>query len=96
MPGELFRKFDVVITGGDVSNGKPHPEPYLKAAQKLGVKPFDCVVVENAGIGVQSATAAEMFCVGLTSTQTKEQLRDADIVVPDIKTIIEKLDVILA
>jgi len=96
MPEEIFQKFDVVITGSDVINGKPHPEPYLKAASKLGLKPSECVVVENAKIGVQSANAAEMFCIGLTSTQTKKQLKSANKIVPDIETIIEQLDIILA
>lgn len=96
MPKEIFKKFDVVITGSDVTYGKPHPEPYLKAAQKLGLKPSECIVVENAKIGVQSANSAEMFCVGITSTQTKEQLKNADKIVPNIKTIIKQLDIILS
>ena len=96
MPEEILKKFEVVITGGDVRFGKPHPEPYLKAAKKLNLKPSDCVVIENAKIGVQSANKAGIYCIGLTSTQTEEQLSNADKIVPDLKTIIEQLDTILS
>ena len=50
--------FDVVITGDEVSNGKPHPEPYLTAAAKLGVRAKDCVAIEDSPTGVRSAGAA--------------------------------------
>ena len=50
--------FQVVITGDQVTNGKPHPEPYLAAAKALGVKPKDCVAIEDSPTGVRSAVAA--------------------------------------
>ncbi len=50
--------FDVVITGDEVSNGKPHPEPYLAAAARLGVAAKDCVAIEDSPTGVRSAVAA--------------------------------------
>jgi len=50
--------FDVVITGDSVTNGKPHPEPYLAAAAALGVKPEHCVAIEDSPTGVRSAVAA--------------------------------------
>ncbi len=50
--------FDVVITGDEVSQGKPHPEPYLAAAAKLGVRASDCVAIEDSPTGVRSAVAA--------------------------------------
>lgn len=50
--------FDVVISGDEVTNGKPHPEPYLAAAAKLGVKAKDCVAIEDSPTGVRSAVAA--------------------------------------
>jgi beta-phosphoglucomutase len=96
MPQHIIQHFDVIITGGDVSNGKPHPEPYLKAAEKLGVYPSECVVIENARIGVESAKAAEMFCVGVTSTQTKDQLCNADLIVTNLNGILVQLDPILS
>lgn len=50
--------FDVVITGDEVTRGKPHPEPYLAAADALGVRAKDCVAIEDSPTGVRSAVAA--------------------------------------
>ena len=50
--------FDVVITGDEVTHGKPHPEPYRLAAARLGVRPKDCVAIEDSPTGVRSAVAA--------------------------------------
>jgi HAD superfamily hydrolase (TIGR01509 family) len=50
--------FDVVVTGDNVSHGKPHPEPYLHAARLLGVPPGACVAIEDSGPGAASAEAA--------------------------------------
>lgn len=50
--------FDLVVTGDSVSRGKPHPEPYLTAAEGLGVAPERCVAIEDSPTGVASAVAA--------------------------------------
>jgi len=50
--------FSAVVTGDEVRNGKPHPEPYLAAADQLGVDPGDCVVVEDSPAGIASGLAA--------------------------------------
>jgi HAD superfamily hydrolase (TIGR01509 family) len=50
--------FDVVITGDVVTHGKPHPEPYLTAARKLGVDPAQCLAIEDSPTGAASANAA--------------------------------------
>jgi HAD superfamily hydrolase (TIGR01509 family) len=50
--------FAAVVTGDAVSQGKPHPEPYLKAARNLGVDPADCVAIEDSNTGARSAEAA--------------------------------------
>jgi HAD superfamily hydrolase (TIGR01509 family) len=50
--------FQAVITGDSVSSGKPHPEPYLRAAAALGVDPLDCVAIEDSPTGAESAGAA--------------------------------------
>lgn len=55
------------ITSKDVINGKPNPEPYLKGAQKAGVPPEDCIVVENAPLGVRAGKAAGCFTVAVTT-----------------------------
>jgi HAD superfamily hydrolase (TIGR01509 family) len=50
--------FAALVTGDEVSHGKPHPEPYLAAARVLGVEPADCVAIEDSPAGVRSAAAA--------------------------------------
>ena len=73
----LRPRFDVVVTADDVRWGKPHPEVYLKAAAGLGVDPSACVVFEDAVVGVQSARAAGMRVIGVTSAHTSEELVSA-------------------
>jgi HAD superfamily hydrolase (TIGR01509 family) len=60
-----FEAFDVIVAGDDVRHGKPHPEPYLKAAELLGVKPEDCVSFEDSLTGLRSAEAANTKAVGV-------------------------------
>lgn len=77
-------KFDVIITGDKVNNCKPHPEPYLSASQILSLNPSDCVVVENAPVGIESAKNAGMYCIAVASTLSKVHLQKADIIVDKI------------
>ena len=56
-----------VITGNDVSQGKPNPEPFFKAIQKFGVARHETIVVENSPLGVNSAVAAGAFCIAINS-----------------------------
>jgi HAD superfamily hydrolase (TIGR01509 family) len=60
-----FEAFDVVVAGDDVVYGKPHAEPYLKAASLLGVDPEDCVAFEDSISGILSAEAAGTKAVGI-------------------------------
>lgn len=60
-----FDAFDVIVAGDDVIHGKPHPEPYLKAASLLGVNPEDCVAFEDSISGLRSAEAAGTKAVGI-------------------------------
>jgi len=59
--------FGAVITGDVVSNGKPHPEPFLNAAEALGVAPGDCVAIEDSPTGVASAMAAGVPTVAVVN-----------------------------
>ena len=77
----------VFITADDVMHGKPDPEPYLRGAELLGVKPGDCLVIEDAPAGIQSAHAGGMKVVGLASTFAVETLAGADIVVRNLARI---------
>jgi len=59
--------FDTVVSGDEVTRNKPHPEPYLLAAQKLGVDPADCVALEDSPSGAASASAAGCVVVAVPS-----------------------------
>jgi beta-phosphoglucomutase-like phosphatase (HAD superfamily) len=62
-PAGLLQRFDAVIANEDCAQGKPHPEPYLNAARALGLKPEDCLALEDSHSGVRSAHAAGMMTV---------------------------------
>ena len=77
-----------VVTGGDVTRGKPNPQVFLIAAQKLGVPPDRCLVVEDAALGIEAAHAAGMKAIGLASTgRTRQSLAAADLVVDRLAEI---------
>jgi sugar-phosphatase len=71
---------EVLVTSDDVTNGKPHPEPYLRGAQKLGLRPAECLVIEDAPAGIQSARAGGMKVIGLASTYATAKLSQANAV----------------
>jgi beta-phosphoglucomutase len=74
--------FDAVVTGRDVTRGKPDPQVFLLAAERLGVEPSRSAVVEDAPAGIAAARAAGMAAVGLASTgRTRAELGEADLVV---------------
>ena len=81
---ELPGWFDTIVTADKITRSKPDPEPYLKAAQELGISPEKCVVFEDSFAGLESGRRAGMFVTGLATTNPAETLRDkADIVIPD-------------
>jgi sugar-phosphatase len=63
-----------MVCADDVSQGKPAPEPYLEAARRLGQRVVDCIAVEDAPAGIESAHGAGMQVVAVTSTHTRAQL----------------------
>jgi HAD superfamily hydrolase (TIGR01509 family) len=63
LPAEVVARFATLITSESVERGKPHPEPYLKAAAALGVAPKDCLALEDSHNGIRSAHAAGMMAV---------------------------------
>jgi len=68
MPNPYNTAFDAVVTGNDVTVGKPNPEVFLLAAKLLNVSPERCIVVEDSAPGVKAAQAANMTCFLLIST----------------------------
>jgi len=65
------------VTASDIRNGKPHPEPYLTGAAKLGFSAANCVVIEDAPAGIRSGKSAMMKVVAVRTTATDSELRDA-------------------
>ena len=65
----IQNEFDVIVDGTMITNSKPHPEIFLLTAQKLNVKPEECLVFEDAEAGVEAALAAGMKCVGVGNAQ---------------------------
>lgn len=59
----LLAKFETLVCAGEYANSKPHPEPFLIAAEKLGVPPAACLVFEDTRMGIEAATAAGMASV---------------------------------
>lgn len=78
--------FNERITAEDVTQGKPHPEVFLKAAQRLGVPPQACVVFEDAFAGIEAAKAGGMKVVGVATTHPEEVLR------PKVDHVVRRLD----
>lgn len=72
------RIFDKTVNGLEVENKKPHPDIYLKAAEKLGLDPKECLVVEDAVSGIRAAVLARCRCLAVTTSFPREKLSEAD------------------
>jgi beta-phosphoglucomutase len=74
--------FSAIVTGVDVRRGKPEPEVFLLCAERLGVPPRNCAVIEDARVGIEAANRAGMLSIGLAAPpRTVRELQDADRVV---------------
>ena len=80
-------KFGAMITRVDVTRGKPDPQVFQIAAERLGVPPECCCVVEDAPPGVEAANRAEMTSIALTGTATREGLSHANLVVDSLREL---------
>jgi len=81
----LWDLFEVIVGEADATRGKPDPEGFLVAAQRLGVPPDECVVIEDAPEGIAAGKAAGMRCIGVTNTRPAERLSHADLVVASLE-----------
>jgi len=79
--------FGSVIDSTQIMHGKPHPEIFSKAATAVNALPSDCVAFEDSVAGIRSAKAAGMKVVGLTTTHTVEDLKEADLIIKDYMEI---------
>lgn len=66
--------FDAIADGNDIKNSKPNPEVFLKAAEKIGQKPCDCLVVEDAEAGVSAAKAGGFYCAGIGGAKNDKRV----------------------
>jgi len=83
----LGDRFDARVTKEETTESKPSPQTFLKAAQKLGLPPACCAVVEDAVQGLQAARAAGMPVVAVTTTRSREDLAQADRVVDSLSEL---------
>lgn len=90
--------FDEILTSEDFTQSKPSPECYLKAASRFGANPSECVVFEDSFNGLKSGRAAEMYVVGLATTNDMESIRPySDSVISDYKGLnYEKICALMA
>jgi len=79
--------FDAITAAEDVSNGKPNPEVFLKAAEKIKVDPKNCVVFEDAHVGIEAGLAANMQVIAVATTHPVESLGNAHMVTENLESI---------
>ncbi len=90
---ELSSCFESIVAAEDVRNGKPDPEVYFTAALRASVNPEECLVIEDAIPGVLAAKAAGASCLGMTTSQSEESLKQvgADWVAPNFLSLPDQL-----
>jgi len=84
---KIHNCFDAIISGWEVTKGKPDPQTFLLAAEKLGVKAKDCIVIEDAIVGVAASKRAKICCIAVTNTTSREELREADLIIDTLEEI---------
>ena len=83
---------DTIISGSDVQNKKPSPEPYLKGIEALSVDKQDAVVIEDSPTGIQSAVNAGIDCIGFEGSEVKQDTEKASIIIASYKEMIEAIN----
>jgi HAD superfamily hydrolase (TIGR01509 family) len=83
----IKKYFQTVVNSSHIKNGKPHPEIYLKTAEILQTPPENCLVFEDAVVGIDAAKAAGMKVIAISTTQTKEELQGADMIIDNYEEI---------
>ncbi|MBA7553003.1 Phosphorylated carbohydrates phosphatase [subsurface metagenome] len=84
---KIHNCFDATVSGWEVTKGKPDPQIFLLAVEKLGVEAENCIVIEDAIVGVTASKRAGIRCIAVTNTNPKENLREADLVVDSLEEI---------
>lgn len=84
--------FRVIVSGEEVTHGKPDPAIFLLAAQRLGIAPADCLVIEDAHVGIEAARRAGMPVLAVATTHPLAELGDADAAVQTLEGLNPNLD----
>lgn len=84
---DIKKYFSSIVTANDIDKLKPYPNMFLKNAKELGVKPNECVVIEDSITGISAAKSAGIKVIAVQTTLSKDQLFEADLVVESIKEI---------
>lgn len=83
----IDKRFQCTIAGRDATEGKPSPQIFLLAAEELGVKPENCIVIEDSVAGVTAAKRAGMLCLAVTNTHPGTSLSEADHIVDTLTAV---------
>ena len=79
--------FQSIVAGRDVTEGKPSPQIFLLAAEQLGAKAENCIVIEDSVAGVTAAKRAGMHCLAVTNTNPRSSLSEADLIVDTLAAV---------
>ncbi|MGB7725441.1 MAG: HAD family phosphatase [Dehalococcoidales bacterium] len=93
----IKKYFSLLVNGDDVKEGKPSPQCFLLGAEKLGIAAQNCVVMEDAVVGVRAAKSAGMHCIAVANTCPRTDIAEADIVVDSLAEInVKTIEALLA
>ncbi|MBD3254678.1 MAG: beta-phosphoglucomutase family hydrolase [Candidatus Lokiarchaeota archaeon] len=79
--------FDIVIAAEDIEKGKPAPDVFLHVANSINIPPKNCLVIEDAPVGIEAAKRAGMKTIALTTTHNKEELKEADLIIENLTEV---------
>ena len=83
----IEKYFDAIACGREVTEGKPSPQIFLLAAEKLKAEPAGCIVIEDAVAGIAGAKRAGMKCVAVANSHPGDKLREADLIVASLESV---------
>jgi beta-phosphoglucomutase-like phosphatase (HAD superfamily) len=77
--------FDAMLSGAFLPRSKPDPAIFVQAAATVGASPHECLVIEDAVVGIEAAHRAGMRCLAVTTTHSADKLSHADLVLPTLE-----------
>ena len=94
LDNEIFSRFDDIICGDEVTNGKPNPEVFLRACEKLGVQANEAIVLEDSEAGIQAAYDAQIpvICIPDLKYPQEEYINKTEIILQSLKEVIPYLE----